>query len=58
MIVPEHWMKGCVARVRLKDDRVYVAEVRTDFGEPAWAGSWHGFTLIAGRPIEVIMWVS
>jgi hypothetical protein len=38
--------------------RQYVAEVRTDFGGPAWAGSWHGFTLPEGRTIDVIEWLS
>ena len=62
MVEPEAWMKGKVARVRLNghrpnDERVYVAEVRTDFGRPAWAGSWHGFTLMEGRAVEVLDWI-
>lgn len=57
MVEPSRELVGRVARVRLQDDRVFVAEVRTDFGYPAWAGSWHGFTLPKGKPIEVLSWV-
>lgn len=58
MVEPTEEMKGRVARVRLNDEREYVAEVRTDFGRPAWAGSWHGFTLDKGKAIEVLSWLS
>lgn len=59
MVAPSHDLVGRIALVRLRanDDRTYVAEVRTDFGSPAWAGSWHGFTLEKGRAVEVVEWV-
>ena len=53
---------GTIVRCRINSagghPHDYVAEVRTDFGKPAWAGTWHGFTMEPDRLLEVteILW--
>lgn len=57
---PSTELLGRIAKVEFEngDGREYVAEVVNRFGGPAWAGSWHGFTMDKGMPVVVKRWLT